>query len=385
MKKHAVLLLLLVIFKFGYCQEIALDKEKLLELYQTQRYAEAATYLATIYPPETNDVKALTQIAYCNMMAGKLVDAEKNYQKINELQPQQIPILFSLANINSRRGNTKNAADYLQQVVKLDSNNFNAFKRLADYTDSAALKLQYLEKANRLNATEADVAFDLARAYRNEKRYQRSYDVLKTAISADTSNLILQQALLPVANFLSKYNEVIIAGEKLMKNGADANVIVDVAKAYFFLKNYKKAISLYQMLEKKSMQNEGTLYFTSLSYRELKNYEMAAVYAKRTIEEGISPNTSAYYNVLGGIYDEKQQLTQAINAYKKGLTYSANKNIQYRLGLLYDLKLKQTKSAQIYYNQFLKNKGLNEEDRAQVDYIKARLEEFKPVAQRKSP
>ncbi|MGV3547878.1 MAG: tetratricopeptide repeat protein [Pedobacter sp.] len=385
MKKHAILLALLVIFKIAYAQEISLDKEKLLEFYQTQRYAEAATYLASIYPAETTDVKALTQIAYCNMMAGKLVDAEKNYQKINELQPQQIPILFSLANINSRRGNTRNASDYLQQVVKLDSNNFNAYKRLADYTDSAALKLQYLQKANKLNATEADVAFDLARVHRNDKRYQQAYNVLKIAIAADTSNLILQQALLPIANFLSKYNEVVVAGEKLIKNGADANVVVDVAKAYFFLKNYKKAISLYQMLEKKSMQNESTLYFTSLSYRELKNYEMAAAYAKRTIDESISPNISAYYNVLGGIYDEKHQLTQAINAYKKGLTYSANKNIQYRLALLYDLKLKQTKSAQIYYNQFLKNKALNDEDKAQVDYIKARLEEFKPVAQRTSP
>lgn len=385
MKKYAFLLSLLIITKLCNAQQNSLDKEKLLEFYQTQRYAEAATYLNSIYPAETADVKALSQIAYFNMMAGKLVDAEKNYQKINELQPQQIPVLFSLANINSRRGKTKNAADYLQQIVKLDSNNFNAFKRLADYTDSIPLKLQYLQRANKLNATEADVAFDLARVYRNTKRNQAAYDVLKIAIAADTSNLILQQALLPVANLLDKYNEVVVAGEKLMKNGTDANVVKDVAKAYFFLKNYKKAISLYQMLEKSGMQNEGTLYFTALCYRELKNHEMAIAYAKRTIEEGISANTSAYYNMLGGIYDEKQQLTSAINAYKKGLSYSNNKNIQYRLGLLYDLKLKQNKSAMTYYNQFLKNKELNEEDKAQVDYIKARMEEFKPVAQRTSP
>ncbi|WP_461486447.1 tetratricopeptide repeat protein, partial [Pedobacter sp.] len=155
--------------------------------------------------------------------------------------------------------------------------------------------------------------------------------------------LILQQALLPVANLLSKYNEVVVAGEKLIKNGTDANVVRVVAKAYFYL----------------------------------KNYEMAAAYAKRTIAEGISPNTSAYYNMLGGIYDEKQQLTAAITAYKKGLSYDRNKNIQYRLGLLYDLKLKQSKTALSYYNQFLKNTALNEEDKPQIAYIKARIEEFK--------
>src|SRR6218665_155427 len=99
MKKLYAILLFALIYNFCFAQD-SLDKEKLLEFYQTQRYAEAASYLSNIYPPETNDIKALTQIAYCNMMAGKLVDAEKNYQKINQLQPQQFAVLFSLANIN---------------------------------------------------------------------------------------------------------------------------------------------------------------------------------------------------------------------------------------------------------------------------------------------
>lgn len=375
MKNICVILLLALVGKVCYAQN-ALDREKLLDLYQTQRYAEAASYLSSIYPPETTDVKALTQIAYCNMMSGNLGEAEKSYQKINMIQPQQIPVLFSLANINSRRGNKKNASDYLLQVVAIDSGNFNAYKRLADYTDSTALKMQYLQKANKLNATEADVAFDLARIYRNSKEYETAYNVLKVAIAADTSNMILQQALLPIANQLKKYNEVIVTGEKLLKSGADGNVVMDVGKAYFFLKNYKKAISLFQMLEKMSMQNESIFYYISLCYREMKNYEMAAKYAKLTIEESISPNITAYYNLLGGIYDEKQQLNLAANAYKKGLSYSANKNIYYRLGLMYDLKLKQPKSAITYYSLFLKSKDLDKDDQPQVDYVKARIEEF---------
>ena len=361
----------------NFCSaQVSLDKEKLLDLYQTQRYAEAAIYLSSIYPPETTDIKALTQIAYCNMMSGNLVEAEKNYQKINMIQPQQIPVLFSLANINSRRGNKKHASDYLSQIIFVDSLNFNAYKRLADFTDSTALKMQYLQKANKLNATEADVAFDLSRIYRNSKDYQQAYDVLKIAITADTSNMILQQALLPIANQLKKYNEVIITGEKLLKSGADGNVVMDVGKAYFFLKNYKKALALFNMLESMSMQNESVFYYMSLCYREMKNHEMAAKYAKFTINESISPNIAAYYNLLGGIYDEKQQLNLATNAYKKGLSYSPNKNSYYRLGLLYDLKLKQPKSARTYYNLFLKSKDLDKDDQPQVDYVRARIEEF---------
>lgn len=377
MKSLYISFLFLLITKFCIAQQAVLDKEKLLEFYQSQRYAEAAAYLSSIYPTETSDVKVLGQIAYCNMMAGKLVDAEKNYQKVNELQPKQIPVLFSLANINSRRGNNKSATTYLQEIVALDSTNFNAYKRLGDYTDSLNLKIQYLQKANKLNNTEADVAYDLAAAYRKLKLLQPAYDVLKIAIAADSGNFVLQQALLPVANQLNKYNEVVNVGEKLLQNGADANVVADVAKAYFFLKNYKKAITLYQMLEKTEMQTESTLYYTALCFRELKNYDQATSYAKQTITEGISPNTAAYYNLLGGIYEEKQLFTAASNAYKKGLEYQINKNSYYRLGLLYDLKLKQAKSALTYYNLYLKNKDLDKDDAPQVEYIKGRLSELK--------
>jgi len=377
MKSLYISFIFLLITKFCIAQQAVLDKEKLLEFYQSQRYAEAAAYLSSIYPAETSDVKILGQIAYCNMMAGKLVDAEKNYQKVNELQPKQIPVLFSLANINSRRGNNKSATTYLKEIVALDSTNFNAYKRLADYTDSLLLKVQYLQKANKLNATEAEVAYDLAASYRKLKLLKPAYDVLKVAIAADSGHLVLQQALLPIANQLNKYSEVVLVGEKLLQNGADANVLADVAKAYFFLKNYKRAITLYQMLEKTEMQTESTLYYTALCFRELKNYDQATSYAKQTITEGISPNTAAYYNLLGGIYEEKQLFTAAGNAYKKGLEYQINKNSYYRLGLLYDLKLKQAKSALTYYNLYLKNKDLDKDDAPQVEYIKGRLSELK--------
>ena len=69
------------------------DREKLLEYYQSQRYADAAQYLQTIYPENTQDSKALNQIAYCFMMAGKLAEAERNYLKIISQQPNsQLPL-----------------------------------------------------------------------------------------------------------------------------------------------------------------------------------------------------------------------------------------------------------------------------------------------------
>lgn len=373
MLKQLILIVLLSLPIIVKAQNI--DKEKLLDFYQTQRYAEAAQYLQSIYPTDTDDIKALSQIAYCYMMAGKLPDAEKNYLKINALQPNTLSVLFSLANINARRGNTATAQFYLLDIIKLDTTNFNAFKQLANYTDSIKLKVKYLEKANRINATDADVAFDLALQYKYLKVFEPAYKVLQVAILADTNNLILQQAQLPIANELKKYKEVILVGEKLLKNGADANVVRDVGKAYFSLKNYQKCIELYKRLENMALQNESILYYMSISYRELKNYEMATSYAKKTIEEGISPNVPLYYSLLGGIYEERNQNTNATAAYKKGLTFGDYNSIYYRLALLYDLKFKQTKTALTYYNRYLKSKP-SESEKSQIDYTKTRIAEI---------
>ncbi|GEN73959.1 hypothetical protein CLA01_40310 [Chryseobacterium lathyri] len=350
-----------------------IDKEKLLEYYESQRYAEAAQYLQSVYPEDTKDVKALTQMAYCNMMSGKLPEAEKNYLKVNAVEPGSLPVLFSLASINSKRGNAANAKAYLLKIIQLDSLNFSAYKQLAGLGDTPESKLQYLKKANALNRTEPDIAYDLAVAYREIKQYQQAYDVLETAIGADKDNFTLQQAQLPIVNLLGKYKEVVETGENLLKKNTDVNVINEMGQAYFYLKDYQRCIALFKTLEDLGVQNEGTLYFMALSYRELKEYDQAAIYAEKTIDEGISDHTALYYTALGGIYESKNRFSDALEAYKRGLMFKNSNNIYYRLGLLYDLNLKQAKNAVTYYNLYLKNKPDSEKEKEQISYAKARI------------
>lgn len=373
MKTGICLCIILLGFNSITAQSAKIDTEKLLEYYETQRYADAAQYLQNIYPGETQDIKALSQIAYCNMMAGKLPEAEKNYLKINTLQPNSLPTLFSLAGINSRRGNVANAKAYLQQIIQLDSLNFSAYKQLAAYADQPESRLDYLKKANAINATDPDVAYDLSLTYSGLKQYQPAYDVLKTAIAADAENFTLQQALLPVANQLTKYSEVIETGEKLLKNHADVNVMNDMGQAYFYVKDYQKCIMMYRTLEDMGVQNEGTFYYMALSYRELKDYNKAEIYAQKTIDEAISKHTTLYYAALAGIYEAKNQYNDAVTAYKRGLTFGTSNIIYYRLGLLYDLNLKQPKNAAMYYQLYLKNKPDQEKEKEQIAYAQGRI------------
>ncbi|WP_025144564.1 tetratricopeptide repeat protein [Pedobacter jeongneungensis] len=373
------LLLLLTLFSLNltlFAQNApAVDKEKLFDFYQSQRYADAAQYLKSIYGEELNDFKTLSQIGYCFLMAGNNVEAEKFYSKAYALQPQNLPILFSLGSINNKRGNSEKAKKYYGEIIKIDSNNFNVYKLLANLyslpTDS--MKLIYLLKANSINPLEGDVAADLAEVHSAYQQYEKAYNVLDIAIKGDSDNLFLQRAKLPIANQLKKYAEVIASGEKLLKDGADAGVIKDVAKAYYYTKKYQKAINLFKLLEVQAMQNEATLYYTSLSYRALKNYAQAAAYTQKTIDEAISPNTSSYYSLLGLVYEENNQLSMANAAYKKGLQFKVVPALYYRMAVFYDTRLKQGKNALKYYNLYLKSKPSIMDDKEEIRFTKDRI------------
>ncbi|TBO42108.1 tetratricopeptide repeat protein [Pedobacter kyonggii] len=377
MKKLLIFLSLFSLGLAGYTQNTsAVDKEKLFDFYQTQRYGDAAQYLKGIYREEVNDFKTLSQIGYCFLMAGNNVEAEKFYSKAYTLQPQNLPILFSLGSINTKRGNTEKAKLYYGEIVKIDSNNFNVYKLLANLYSSPkddSLKLIYLLKANLINPLEGDVATDLAEVHAAYQQYEKAYDVLNIAIKGDSDNLVLQRAKLPIANQLKKYSEVIASGEKLLKDGADAGVIKDVAKAYYYTRKYQKAIDLFKQLEVAAMENEATLYYTSLSYRALKNYPQAAIYTRKTIDEAISPNTSSYYSLLGLVYEENNQLTLANAAYKKGLQFKATATLYYRLAVFYDTRLKQEKNALKYYNLYLKSKPSLTDDKEEIKFSKDRI------------
>ncbi|RNL51084.1 tetratricopeptide repeat protein [Pedobacter jejuensis] len=379
MKTFASLLLFMLISSVLFAQEnSSLDKEKLFDYYQNQKYAEAAIYLKSIYGEDISDVIKLSQLGYCYLMSGNTAEAEKYYAKANTIKPNNLPTLFSLASINWRRGNADKAKLYYGEIVKIDSNNFTVYKLLADIlTTKDSLRSVYLIKANKLNPTEADVAYDLADVYIGLQKHAIAYKVLNITIDADSGNIILKKAILPVANFLKKYDEVILSGEKILQVDQDALVIKDVAKAYYFTKNYDKAIAKFKLLETLAMQNEATLYYTSLSYRALKNYPAAIAYTKRTIEEGISTNTSNYYALLGLVYEESDKLALANSAYKKGLEFKAEPNIYYRLALLYDLKYKQIKQASKYYSLYLKSKPNPIKDKDEIKYVKSRMEELK--------
>jgi tetratricopeptide (TPR) repeat protein len=356
-----------------------LDNTKLLDLYQTQRYAEAAVYLQSIYKEDTQDLKELSQLAYANLMAGKLPEAEKSYLKLYTQQPTNLSTLFSLANISIRRGIDEKAKGYYQEILKLDSTNFNVYKQLASLNkdDINTEKIKYLRKANTLNPTDADVAFSLCEIYFKMNFFAGADKVLQPAIAADSTNLQLLKMKMPISMANKKYDESIATGFKLLSYGDSSTFVLNnLAKSYFLKLDYRNALKYFLIINDKAFDNEGLYYNIGLSYRGIKDYKNAAPFFEKAIKEGISTKIASYYGLLGDSFEEINKNEEANAAYKRGLLFENNGSLLYNIALVYETKLNDKKNAINYYEQYLKTVNGKEQPRL-IIFIKNKIAELK--------
>ncbi|WEK19632.1 MAG: tetratricopeptide repeat protein [Candidatus Pedobacter colombiensis] len=381
MRKLLYLIIALNIPLFSIAQNAAkVDQEKLLDFYQAQRYMEAADYLKSVYNDDTEVPKEISQLAYTNMMAGNLPLAEKYYLKLYNYQPNNLPVLFNLANISHRRGDDAKAKSYYLEIIKIDSTNFNVYKQLADMVASSSSpeKISYLKKANAIQPIHPDVAFDLSFSLNLINQKDSAYTVIQTALAADTSNMTLLKAKMPICIALLKIDETIQTGNQLMTFGDSSNFVLNnLGKAYFIKKDYPKALALFKIIEKLQQQNEATLYYTAVCYRELKDYPNSIEYMNLAIKESISPYTSKYYKTLGEVYEVNSMIQKANDSYLRSLSFENDGSVFYNLGLINDFKTAHKNTAVKYYKLYLASKPDPVKYKEVIDYIKLRIANLK--------
>lgn len=381
MKKFFLLFIFIAIqFQISGAQDTtALDKEKLLEYYQSQRYPDAVQYLQTIFKQETEDPKELNQLAYANLMAGNYSIAEMNYLKLYSQNPSALTVLFGLADVNIRRGNDFKAKSYYLQVIKIDSNNFNAYKQLAQLSKPDVMedRLKYLSKAHQLNPVDADVAADLCEIYFIKDDLAKLQKTLEPALKADSSNLKLLKVKMSSNVAEKKYQEAIKIGEQLMALGDSSTLVLNnQGKSHFLSLEYQNSLQYFLRIKDPAADVETLMYHIGMSYRGVKDYKNSISYFQNAIKEGVSPKTATYYGLLGGSLEMVNKNEEAINAYKKGLQFENNGSLLYNLALMYETKLNDKKNAISYYELYLKTIDEKKQPK-QIIFIKRKIEDLK--------
>ncbi len=350
----------------------------LIDLYQNQRFAEAADYLKKNYPEPVTDLKILGRFAYANQMAGKLPEAESYYLRIYNQDSTSIPVLLNLAGIQVRRENNSKALLYYEKVIAIDKSNFSVYKQLgklySEQSDSEKAILNW-KKANQLNPQEPDVAADLSLLLINMKQSKQAEPVLKAALAADSTNLLLLRTFAKLTYINDKFKETIGTCIKLVELGDPSIEIQNMlGTSYYMNKNYTCALETFLALPADA-QTERTFYLSARSYKALKRYKQAAEYYDKTLTQAISPYTDIYYDEKADTYDLNKQFKNEAVAYQKGLFFKEKAITYYNLANLYDKGLNDKINALKFYKKYLKAKPPVKEQ-VYIAYTQSRINEL---------
>lgn len=356
-------------------QNIANDA-LLLDMYQNQRFAEAADYLKKSYSEPITNLKILSRFAYANRMAGRLPEAENYYLRIYNQDSTNVPVLLNLAGIQIKRENDSKALVYYEKAIHIDTANFLVYKQLGrlylEKPDSS-VALKNLQKANHLQPEEADVAADLGLLLISIKKNKAADSVLTRALAADSTNLLLLRCLAKMHYYNDEFKETVKLCERMKILGdASAEVLNMLATSYFKIKIYECAIENFSQL---TQQTERTLYLTAMSYKYLEKYQMSAEYFDKTIDEAVSPYTNIYYDEKGLACEKIKEFKSAAEAYEKELFFKEKAIIYYSLASLYDRDLNDKKSAIKYYKKYLQAKPPVKQQ-VYISYTKSRIGEL---------
>jgi len=379
-KTTALILITIFITAHAFAQQSnKADDALLLEYYQNQRFAEAADYLKKTYPEPVTDVKILSGLAYTSEMAARLPDAEDYYQRIYATDTTNMTVLFNLGSINARRGNNIKAISYYKKILLKDSTNFNVLKQMATLSRASGNVLDainYLIKANKLNPTEPDVAYDLSSFFINLKLYKKADTVVTAALKADTANMLLLLGKAQIDYRLEKFPETVAVCNQLVQTGNQTDEVINMlGNSWCNLKKYNECIATLKQLEQSNTASETSYYYMAMSYKALHNHAIAVIYFDKAVKAAVSENVNSYYGEMADSYDRLHQLKKAVNAYQKSLLYGVMPLTYYALANLYDTELKNKAFALRYYKKYI-NSNPPKGQQLYMAYAKRRVSEL---------
>lgn len=381
MKRLALFICLLVVSVFKVQAQDSPDNQKIVLLYEDQRFSEAANYLESFYQDSSTNIKLTNSIAYSYRMARNYQKAFFYYGKIHELDPSNLNALASLALINNQKGLYNASMSLYEQILEIDSTYVDAYTALASiYKRSQDIlsAFNYLLKANQLQPNNSVVAKDFVDLCLLLKMTDKADSVLTIALQYDPNNANLVYSKAKVSELQKKHSEVIDLSQQLIELGEDTQAVWSLlAKAHFNLGNFQTAIDTYATaMLKYEAWGEVDYYYMAMTCKALKRFEESFEFIEKALVEAISPNTGFYFAQKAGILKDLNKPSAAAATYIRSFQYHDEPIDYFNLAVLYDHDLQIKASALKYYRLYI-NKKPAAEEKTYIDYAQDRINDLK--------
>jgi tetratricopeptide (TPR) repeat protein len=353
-------------------------KGLVLNSMQKFHVAISAFSLALEYEPENCDI--LVELADALSTLGNYHDARLFYEKAAFLFPQNLTIMGKLGRNYIQMDKFQKAYTVFGEIFRNDSTNTYWNKQLAYCAYQTGKKEQaiYLyEKTINMNSRDYSSYFNLIRLYQQNEQFGKALEIIEKGIEnfPEDASFYQQQANQFFGN--KQYEMAKLAYENYFEAGGDSvyKVLLNYGISLYFSKDENKAIEMLDICASQVANDPFTLFYLSLSYKKLAQFEVSEAYMNAAIESATPAYLPEMYHHLGQIFGQQRKFEESVVALKKANELDpTNHEVLFEIATTYEEFNSNKTMALNYYNIYLKEAG---ESARNVNYALDRIQKIK--------
>jgi len=344
------------------------------EAYENGDYLLAYDLYQKSIEMDTNDIRTYKKAGLSAYNIGNMASAKTLFLSIIKRDSMDRMSLSQLASIYERENNAPKAIKYYTQLTSIFPDNSVYWRKLAQQYAQAGMSLDafhYYNESYKLNNRDISTIKGISEIFIGNKQYEDADTIINKGLQLDSTNVLLYQ-LLARSKYKQKDYDSTVYYLKRITGVVDLNAYYNKMLGYSYIQidSFDRAIYYLQ----KSLTDDGSkeyaYYYLATAYDELDNEANALFYYKKALEEGISSNVPNYHRNIAKLYNENNQLKEAIPHYKDAYKYSDDPVLLFYLARACDVYYKDKSIAINYYNKYIKSKHEHAEYK---DYAKSRM------------
>ncbi len=328
-----------------------------------QNYQEALNSFSQALLIDPDNVDVLSEMAEGLSILGNNADAINYYKKALEIDPNDLTLAGKLGRAYINQKEYKNAYTIFANIYAQDSSNVFWNKQFA-YCSFRIVKPKqaaYLyEKVLEANPRDYGSYSNLIHSYNRRKEGNKIMATIEKGLLEFPEDAGL---LLEYANYMFKtkrYGPAMIHFEKYF--AADGDSIYDIVMNYgistYFAEEEEKALTIFEKLFRANPNDMFVMYYQSLCYKKLKNFEEAEKMMLWAIEATVPEYVAEMYHHLGQIYGQQRKFAESVAALEKSVELNPKKHeVLFEIATTYEEFNSNKTLALNYYRIYLKEAG----------------------------
>ena len=345
-----------------------------------QDYLNAVNSLVHGLQYEPENVTLIGEVADCFALLGNNQDAISYYEAALTIDSTNLVMAGKLGKVYINLKDYKNAYSTFSSVYRLDSTNVFWNKQLA-YCAFRVFKreeaVHLYEKVLQTNPRDHMSYLNLINCYNWKKEENKIMAAINKGLTEfpNDPDLLYEKAMFFYKT--KRYGPAMVQFEKYLNVEKQPvyETLMNYGIATYFAGFEEKALEIFGELYSQNPNDPLVLYYQSLCYKKLKDFEQSEKLMIWAIEGSTPDYVSEMYHHLGQIYGQQRKFKESVDALEKSYKMNPGKvEVLFEIATTYEEFNSNKTLALNYYRIYLKEAG---EAGKNINYALDRIEKLK--------